>query len=250
LRGHAAAFAALFALALPGLASLALIVPDMIRRMAGQRALPLSIAQLTAIQIVQAAVLAAIAVAIGLFCAPRVGLRSVLAQRAYGRPAAGVRWTVAIVAGSVLALVLAGLDKLFAPADPALAEALRRASPDTLPLRVAGVLYGGIVEELLCRWALVSLFAWAGWRLFQRRRPHPSRALVYTAIVLAAVIFALGHLPAAIAYGLAITPMLLLRTLVANVIPGIAFGWLFERYSIESAMVSHATVHGVFFALA
>jgi membrane protease YdiL (CAAX protease family) len=75
-----------------------------------------------------------------------------------------------------------------------------------------GVLYGGIVEELMLRWRFMTLLVWIGWRLFQRDEGLPSPAIVWTAIILAALLFGLSHLPA-LAGLVVLTPILVIRTI-------------------------------------
>ena len=45
-------------------------------------------------------------------------------------------------------------------------------------------------------------------------------------------------------------PAMLFRIIALNAIAGVVFGWLFRRYTLESAMVSHACVPGVIFLAA
>ncbi|MGP1667480.1 MAG: CPBP family glutamic-type intramembrane protease [Rhodanobacter sp.] len=63
--------------------------------------------------------------------------------------------------------------------------------------------YGGVVEEIPCRLLLVSAFAWLLTRC-NRRISRPWMFLL--AIALAAALFGVAHLPAAIAVGVADTP--------------------------------------------
>jgi hypothetical protein len=66
-----------------------------------------------------------------------------------------------------------------------------------IPL-VSKLLYGGIVEELLLRWSLMSLLVWVAWRL--AGRPAPVPGWVYgIGLVASALLFAVGHLPALVA---------------------------------------------------
>ena len=96
---------------------------------------------------------------------------------------------------------------------------------------------------------LVSLFAWLGWRVFQRDRARASPVVFVIAIILAALLFAAGHLPAAMALE-QFSALLATRVLVLNTVAGIVFGWLFWRHNLETAMLSHASVHAALAALA
>jgi hypothetical protein len=107
---------------------------------------------------------------------------------------------------------------------------------------LSAILYGGITEEIITRWGVISLFAWLGWHAFQRNRDRPSAAVFYMAIVLAAFVFALAHLPAAMKIGSLSAP-LVTRVLVLNTVAGLVFGWLFWKHNLETAMLAHASVH-------
>jgi hypothetical protein len=45
----------------------------------------------------------------------------------------------------------------------------------------------------------------------------------------------------------ALTPLIIIRTILLNALGGVLFGWLFWRRSLEVAMVAHATTHVGFF---
>jgi hypothetical protein len=97
--------------------------------------------------------------------------------------------------------------------------------------------YGGIGEEVLCRLFLVSLFVWIAARL--TRNATPGAAIYLGAIVLAAVLFGMGHLPqAALVFG-EINVGIVLYVVGLNALCGIVFGWLFWRHGLEHAMAAH-----------
>ena len=64
------------------------------------------------------------------------------------------------------------------------------------------------------------------------------------AIILAALLFGVGHLPAT-ALIVPLTPVVIARAIVLNGIGGLLFGWLYWRRSLEAAMIAHATFHVV-----
>ena len=59
------------------------------------------------------------------------------------------------------------------------------------------------------------------------------------AILLAALLFGAGHLPAAFAAGLARGPLPITRIVVLNMLAGTVFGALFWKLGLEHAMVAH-----------
>ncbi len=109
-------------------------------------------------------------------------------------------------------------------------------------------LYGGIVEELLMRLFFVSLFAWIFARVFKIPDPISHSGLVWGAIILAAVLFGIGHLPATAALT-PITVMVVIRAIVLNGIGGLVFGWLFWKKGLPYAMISHAATDLTMFVL-
>ena len=63
--------------------------------------------------------------------------------------------------------------------------------------------------------------------------------VLWVANILAAVLFGVGHLPTATAIGLPMTGLLVTQIIVLNGLAGLAFGWLYWRYGLESAMLAH-----------
>lgn len=200
---------------------------------------------------IQPSLLLAVAVAVGLVAAPRVGLRSRVREWADGR---GDAWTglgrelrpaLALGGAAGVALLLAGW--LVGPAGAVSdAGATVGGVLAGVPLRF---LYGGITEELLLRWGLMSAVAAVGRRLVGGPGGELSRGVAWGAIFAAAVLFGVGHLPtAATLYG-SLTPSVVAFVVLGNALGGIAYGWLFWRHSLEAAMVGHAATHVVFVAV-
>ena len=124
---------------------------------------------------------------------------------------------------------------------------VREATDLTLSLHVvmASVLYGGVVEEVMMRLFLMSLLAWLGWKIFFRRHEKPPVAVIAAANVMAALLFAAGHLPAtAMIFG-QLTPLLLVRCFLLNGGFGLFFGWMYRRYGIQYAVLGHMLAHRV-----
>jgi hypothetical protein len=246
-------FLALAGLGLLGLLGLPLIIVPQITQMIAEGALPpdSSVLTLTALSLVGPALLLLVAVAAGVLLAPRVGLRAHLAARmgAGEIPERSLRREAPLALGLGLgaALVIVASDALLTPFVPGL-EALQAQQEPLLARLAAGMLYGGIVEELLLRWGVMTAFVWIGWRLMQGGRGAPRAGLVLAAIAISALLFGALHLPA-LAGAISLTPLLIVRTIGLNAVGGIVFGWLYWRRSLEAAMLAHAATH-VGFALA
>ena len=93
--------------------------------------------------------------------------------------------------------------------------------------------YGGIVEELLVRWALLPALLLGTLRLGAR---NPTA--FWVANTIAALLFGAGHLPLALQLGA--TGGAIVYVVVANALPGLLFGVLFQRYGLEQAVLAHA----------
>ena len=109
---------------------------------------------------------------------------------------------------------------------------------------LASVIYGGIIEELMLRLFCMSLLALIIWKIFARKSEKAPTGAVVAANIIAALLFAAGHLPATAAM-FGITPMLLVRCFLLNGSFGVLFGELYRRYGIQYAMLSHALLHVV-----
>jgi membrane protease YdiL (CAAX protease family) len=226
----------------------------MIRAGALPEGLPeLPLAALVALSMINPVLYLAITAAVGAWLAPKIRLTSLVVDwrvngsAVWSRLRAVVPFAVGV--GLVLSLVTVLLDALFQPLlSPEWREAAAQvAEPGGIGPLVAGLLYGGITEEIMLRWGALSFFAWAVWRLFQRGEGAPSGGVLWIAIGLAALLFGAGHLPAAAALA-PLDTMLIVRTVSLNALGGVFFGWLFCRYHLEAAMVAHASAH-VGFAL-
>ena len=108
---------------------------------------------------------------------------------------------------------------------------------------IASVLYGGVIEEVMLRLFFLSLAAWVLWKVFFRKREKLTDGIFWAANILAAILFAAGHLPATAATFGELTPLLLIRCFLLNGGFAIGFGWLYKKYGIGYAMLSHALVH-------
>jgi hypothetical protein len=195
----------------------------------------------------QNAVLFALVTAGGLWVARTVGVKAapdVDAWLAGGLSAHAVHGLeCAAVLGAGLGLVLLVLDLALLPRLPALLDLSRKSS---LFENFAASFYGGVNEELLTRLLGVSGVAWLFGLVWRGPSGHPSEAAFWAAIAVMAVLFGLGHLPAARAVAGRLTPLIVLRSLVLNAVVAVPCGWLFWRRGIEAAIVVHFTVDIVY----
>jgi hypothetical protein len=112
----------------------------------------------------------------------------------------------------------------------------------TVAYILAAVVYGGVIEEVMLRLFFMSLLAFLLQKLF--RKGSGTTGLLIAANLIAALLFAAGHLPAtAILMGL--TPMIIFRCFLLNGGLGLAFGWLYRKFGLRYAMLAHAGCHVV-----
>jgi hypothetical protein len=197
------------------------------------------------LQGLQYSILLAISILIGIGCVYRVGLRSHLIDHWVFHIAKSpsfaveMKWSLGVGAATMIVVLL--LDQLMQPVLPEALRATNNTEPNGLNLLTA-LFYGGITEEILMRWGLMSLLVWIAWKGLKQGVTLPSSGIYQGAIVLAALVFGLLHLPATAAIA-SLTPVVIIRALLLNGIAGIAFGWLFWQYSLEAAMLAHISFH-------
>lgn len=238
--------AAMFVLGLPGVAAVGLFAAARLHNPPSLAGLPSG--ALAVFAALQPLLVLLVAVALGVALAPLVGLRShalawALDRNPVWRPLAS-ELPLAVAVGAVGAFATAALDAAFSPYVSAFLDSsggpTARAVLASVPVRL---LYGGVTEELLLRFGFMTLVAWVAWRLVEGEGT-PSDVLMWGAVVISAVLFGVGHLPAAATLA-PLTPAVVARTVLLNAALGVGFGWLYWRRSLEAAMVAHATVHVV-----
>lgn len=228
---------------LAGMLGAGVVTVTVLPQLLAEVSLPAPLWAISLASLAQSSVLVALAVWSGVALAPKVGLRAPAFEAAVTARSIGSALQPQLLPGLVAgALAGAGLFAIGGYASPAaLAEVQQRF---TLPI-LARVLYGGITEELLLRWGLMTALVWVAWRLLQGRRGTPRAVYVWLAIVVSALLFGAGHLPAAAMLIGELTGDVVLFVVGVNAAFGALFGWLFWRYSLEAAMIAHATAHGV-----
>jgi hypothetical protein len=221
----------LVAIGIPGLVSLWPLVPAM-------PGVP------RPVLLLQPALLLAAAALAGSWAAARCGFRLL----ADPRPAARLgEIGLGLAFGMAIALAdhaARGLWQISSGLPPSLIESWR---PEALPL---GLLYGGVVEEVIFRWGVLSLATLAFWRATSRGDGAPPAWCLTAAAVVSAALFAASHLPALALAGVPPGLGALLRTLLLNTLAGLVFALLFVRRDLLAAMLAHATTHLGFAAVA
>ncbi|MBO4323291.1 MAG: CPBP family intramembrane metalloprotease [Clostridia bacterium] len=138
------------------------------------------------------------------------------------------------------ALVLFPGDKLIFGSLSAWVNEQYTAKPTVYKL-IGGLLVGGVIEEVMMRLFLMSLLAFIVSKLFYKNKEIPAFVFV-VANVVAALLFAAGHLPST-ATMTALTPVIILRCFLFNGGLGVAFGYLYQKHGVGYAMIAHGLCH-------
>ena len=208
--------------------------------------MPFSPLLLKLLSTIQTSILLSVAVFVGVALASRVSLFSPAAEAAAhrGSIASALRPQVAPgfiggLAGGVAILSTWLLWKPFLPPTfVTRAEQLNRSLP--FPTRL---LYGGITEELLLRWGVMTLLVWFAWRLLQKGKGKPHVVLFVSAIIISSMVFGLGHLPLVRALAVNFTVAIVGYIVVANALFGFIAGYLYWKRGLEAAIIAHMLAH-------
>ncbi len=210
--------------------------------------LPFSPWLLKLLSIIQTSILLSVAVFVGVALASRVGLSSPAAEAAASRGniASALKPQIApgLTGGLAGGLAILSTWLLWRPFLPA--EFVTRAERlnKSLPF-LTRLLYGGIIEELLLRWGVMTLLVWLAWQLLQKGRGEPRVIFFVIAIIISSVVFGLGHLPLASALGADFTVAIVSYVVVANSVFGLIAGYLYWKKGLEAAMIAHMLIHVV-----
>ena len=200
------------------------------------------------LSLIQPAVLVGVAVLIGLALASKIGLSAPAAEAlAAGEqvlPALRPQLIPGVLGGVIGALAILVTHAVFKPL--LTTETVERISRfgSLLPIPTR-LLYGGLTEEVLIRWGLMTLLVWIVWRLFQKRLDKPTSVCFVVAILVSSILFGLGHIPIASVVLPQITLVVVLFVIIANSAFGVVAGYLYWKYGLESAMIAHVLCHVV-----
>ena len=220
----------LFCAALIGSAA---VVPYSLRLAKG-KPMRFSIPVLFLLSVVQSAVFFGVVIWLGLLAAHMLGHGApYLEAMLQGTPApVEAALLLALASGLVAGAVLLIADMFFEPYWP---QALRDSALQTTLLEnLLASIYGGINEELLMRLFGISALVW----LLSFAVAAPL-ANFWIANIVTTVLFGLGHLPALRQLLGSLPQRMVVRSLLLNAPIGLLCGWLFWKYGIEAAMISH-----------
>ena len=112
----------------------------------------------------------------------------------------------------------------------------------TIQKLIAGLLAGGIIEEVMMRLFLMSLLVFIISKIFYKNKKEIPVKIYVIANIIVACVFAIGHIPATMQLT-TLTPMILIRCFLFNGVLGLGYGYLYRKHGIGYAMISHGLCH-------
>jgi membrane protease YdiL (CAAX protease family) len=198
--------------------------------------------QIKLLILINPSILLFVAVVVGTILYQRVHLRVPIVEKWIGINKEPIN-VAEIIKSGVIGGIIAGIGMvlvviLFKPMMLAEYEKLSQSVQLTLANRF---LYGGITEEIYVRFGLMTLIVWISSKVFKGTKP----TAYWIGIVLAALLFAIGHFP--IVFNTIEKPSMILLSyvLIGNTIGGLIFGWLYWKKGLESAFIAHMFIHVV-----
>ncbi|WP_149304951.1 CPBP family intramembrane glutamic endopeptidase [Pareuzebyella sediminis] len=196
--------------------------------------------QIKLLTLINPTILLVILVVIGTILYQKVNLKVPIIEKLIGIRKESIKTTsilkYGLVGGILSGILLSLVSFVFNPIVPAEFLELRESLQPTLAARF---LYGGLTEEIVMRFGLMTLIIWLCSKIFKGTKPF----VFWIGIVLSAILFAFGHFP--IAYQAVDHPTtgLLAYILIGNSLGGIIFGWLYWKKGLESAFIAHIFAH-------
>ncbi len=124
-------------------------------------------------------------------------------------------------------------------AQPYLPSEFLRISLDFSPPLLIRILYGGVTEEIIMRFGVMTFLVWLIALI-----GNTYHAYVYwSAIVISSLVFGILHLPLVFALVPYPPTALISYIVITNAVGGLVFGWLFWKKGLAAAMMAHMITH-------
>jgi membrane protease YdiL (CAAX protease family) len=213
-----------------GLYSYDSLTPDLLKQLQDQNVTKEMVALSTMFQ--YGIMFGLILAIIGLFLSKKIGL-----WKEFKFDKKAVITTLIITLASAL-LLFPGDKLLFGTMNTWVAE--QYTVKPTIYKIIGGLLVGGIIEEVMMRLFFMSLIVFIVSKVLKKKE-IPTCVFIIANII-SALLFAAAHLPSTMSMT-TLTPLLVIRCFLFNGCIGLAFGYLYRKYNIRYAMVSHGLCH-------
>ena len=209
--------------------------------------LPLAIVKL--VNLITPTFLLSVAVLVGVYLAHKIGFSAPLAEAIASNTSHKIlalksQIRPGLVGGVIGGIALSFLSLVWRSSLPSdfldKGEELLKNTPF-----LTRILYGGITEEILIRWGLMTFLVWAAWHVLQKAQGEPHPTYIVIAIVISSFVFGLGHLPLAFALTTQATTSLFLYIVIGNSLFGLIAGYLYWQQGLEAAIIAHILAHVV-----
>lgn len=232
----------LFALGLIGILSALPLIPQLLELQPEKPPIPIEAIQ--AASVIQGSVLLLLMVWLGATFSRRVGLAApviqALANKAYIREEIRPQILPAFIggiAGGAFLLLFFKVVSIHLPPEFIIA------GDKLAPPWYTKLLYGGITEEILIRWGLMSFLVWVIYRITQRKDSEVKAHNYILGIIISALVFGIGHLPIAFALAPEVTAYLIAYIIIGNAAFGLIAGYLYWKRGLECAIGAHMIAH-------
>ncbi len=190
--------------------------------------------------LVNPVILLLIAVIVGSLLADKVGLKVPAVAHVLNIEKPAIRFQeqmmYGILIGLFAGLLLIMIRLAFGQLIPEVFAQLEN-NVQTTPLARIG--YGGFTEEIIFRYGFMSFVVWVVFKI-SRKLNAPT---YWSGIIIASVLFGIGHFPVAIAAVDRPDVLFLAYILLGNTTGAVFFGWLYWRKGLESAFAGHIFAH-------
>lgn len=102
--------------------------------------------------------------------------------------------------------------------------------------------YGGITEEILMRFGIMTFIIWFFNLIFKNQKSW----IYWVGIIISSLLFGVGHLPIVKHLVPELSTDLIIYIVLGNSIGGIIFGWLYWKKGLEASMIAHIITHIIF----
>jgi membrane protease YdiL (CAAX protease family) len=196
--------------------------------------------QIKLLTLINPTIMLTVAVIVGIVLYQKVNLKVPLIEKMVGIENDDLNTSnilkYGILGGALSGVLLTVVGFIFNPILPA--EFLELGG-SIKPSLAARFLYGGLTEEILMRFGLMTLMVWITSKIFKGTKP----VVYWIGILVASIFFALGHFPIAFQAVENPSTVLLSYILIGNTIGGLIFGWLYWKKGLESAFLAHIFAH-------
>ena len=232
----------LFSLGFLGILSIVPFIPKMLSLQSAE--LPLSVEIIQIISVAQSSILLLLMIWLGSVFSKKVGLSApVIFALAHSENAFNqlklqiLPAVIGGISGGIFILLFLSAFSGYLPAE------FLSAGEKLMPPWYTKILYGGITEELLVRWGLMSFFVWGIYRITQKSNSEIRSHNYVVAIILSSLIFGLGHLPMAFSLSPEVTAPLVTYIILGNAAFGFIAGYLYWKHGLECAIAAHMIAH-------